>query len=173
MPVDFSSASLRALDYATERAGETGAAIILLHVLQPLVGPSRYETAELQSLKVEVRRDVKRRLEKLAQERTTAEVPIKAWLLEGVAGEKILEAAKRTGSDSIIMGSAGRKGIRRLFLGSVAEAIVRTADVPVTIVREPQKHQQRARGMKRRMTGTVRRARIGPKEGTRATGSGR
>lgn len=128
-----------------ERARETGAGIILLHVLQPMVVTGPYEGTTLRSLKLELRRDVKRRLEQLAQERTSAEVPVKAWLLEGMAAEKIPAAAEKTGSDLIIMGSVGRKGIRRLLLGSVAEAVVRHADVPVTIVRERQKRKQRAR----------------------------
>jgi nucleotide-binding universal stress UspA family protein len=143
--MDFSPASLAALEHAMERARETGGAIIMLHVLQPLLAPGRYEATKLRSLKLEVRRDVKRRLEKLAKERATAEVPIKPWLVEGVAGEKILQAADKTSTDLIIMGSVGRKGIRRLLLGSVAEAVIRNADVPVTVVREPRKSKQRPR----------------------------
>jgi universal stress protein A len=149
VPVDFSSASIRALDYATERARETGAAIILLHVLEPMVVSGPYGGATMWSLKEESRRDVKQRLEQLAKERTSAEVPLKAWLLKGMAGKKIVEAAEKTGSDSIIMGSVGRKGIRRLLLGSVAEAVVRHADVPVTIIREPRKRKQRVRAGRR------------------------
>ena len=141
VPVDLSSSSLQALDYAIERARETGAAIILLHVLQPLVVPGRYEATKLRSLKLEVRRDVKQRLQKLARQRMTAEVPIKPWLLEGHAAQTILDAAEKTGSDLIIMGSVGRKGLRRFLLGSVAEAVVRNAEVPVTIVREPRKRK--------------------------------
>jgi nucleotide-binding universal stress UspA family protein len=149
VPIDFSSGSLRALDYAMERARETGGAIILLHVLEPMVVSGPYEGATLWSMKAEFRRDVKQRLEKLAKERTSVEVPIKAWLLKGMPGEKIVEAAEKTGSDTIIMGSVGRKGLRRLLLGSVAEAVVRHADVPVTIIREPRKRKQRARAKPR------------------------
>lgn len=145
VPIDFSDESLKALDYAMKRARETGAALILLHVLPPMGVARPYEAARLRALKLEARRDVKRRLVSLVQERASAEVPMKAWLLEGMADEKIVEAAQRTHSDTIIMGSVGRKGIRRLLLGSVAEAVVRQANVPVTIVREPRKRKQRAR----------------------------
>jgi nucleotide-binding universal stress UspA family protein len=56
-------------------------------------------------------------------------------VLEGDAFVKIVEAATAMNADLIIAGSHGRRGIRRLFLGSVAENIVRTSNVPVLTIR--------------------------------------
>ena len=49
----------------------------------------------------------------------------------------IIEEAVRAGADLIVMGSHGRRGLQRLFLGSVAEHVVRHSPVPVLVVRVP------------------------------------
>ncbi len=50
------------------------------------------------------------------------------------AAEAILEYAAETDADAIVMGSEGKAGVSRLLLGSVAEAVTRRAEIPVTIV---------------------------------------
>jgi nucleotide-binding universal stress UspA family protein len=49
--------------------------------------------------------------------------------------DRIVEAAKRWEADLIVMGTHGRHGIQHLVLGSVAEAVIRSAPVPVLLVR--------------------------------------
>ena len=49
----------------------------------------------------------------------------------------ILEDARKSGAELIVMGTHGRRGIRHVVLGSDAEAVVRGANVPVLLVREP------------------------------------
>jgi nucleotide-binding universal stress UspA family protein len=53
----------------------------------------------------------------------------------GPAGTLILEQAKKWSADLIVMGTHGRRGIRRLALGSDAEEVLRSATVPVLLVR--------------------------------------
>jgi nucleotide-binding universal stress UspA family protein len=54
-------------------------------------------------------------------------------------GESIASVLRRTaaecGADLIVMGTRGRHGLKRTLLGSVAESTLRTADVPVLLVR--------------------------------------
>ncbi|MBV8198541.1 MAG: universal stress protein [Candidatus Eremiobacteraeota bacterium] len=57
----------------------------------------------------------------------------------GVAAFEILKYAKEVGADAIVMGTHGRGGIRRFFMGSVAETVLRESPVPVIIVRERQR----------------------------------
>ncbi|MFA9502793.1 universal stress protein [Natrinema sp. H-ect1] len=52
----------------------------------------------------------------------------------GGTAEAILEYVDEAGVDAIVMGSEGKAGVSRLLLGSVAEAVTRRAEVPVTIV---------------------------------------
>jgi nucleotide-binding universal stress UspA family protein len=77
----------------------------------------------------------------LARAKSTAEkagVPAKAILremLSGPAAYPIVREAKKVGADLIVLGTHGRRGVRRLVLGSDAEQVVRTAPVPVLLVR--------------------------------------
>ena len=60
-------------------------------------------------------------------------------VFEVVVGEpavELLRAAERFGADVLVMGTHGRYGLNRWFGGSVAETVVRRADLPVLVVRE-------------------------------------
>jgi len=54
----------------------------------------------------------------------------------GPVGEVIVDCAQEWGADLIVIGTHGRRGIRRLVMGSDAEHVVRTATVPVLLLRE-------------------------------------
>ena len=56
-------------------------------------------------------------------------------VLIGYAAEEILTRANDEGADLIVMGTHGRKGIDRILFGSVAEKVVKNADMPVLTVR--------------------------------------
>lgn len=53
----------------------------------------------------------------------------------GTPREAIVEYAEKGDADHVAIGSHGRQGISRILLGSVAEGVVRTSPVPVTVVR--------------------------------------
>ena len=53
---------------------------------------------------------------------------------EGDAADAICREAKKVGADAIVVGSHGRTGLKRLFLGSVSERVVRHAPCPVLVV---------------------------------------
>ncbi|APX97691.1 universal stress protein [Natronorubrum daqingense] len=55
-------------------------------------------------------------------------------VVEGTSATAILEYGREHGVDQIIMGSEGRSGVSRVLLGSVAEAVTRQSEIPVTIV---------------------------------------
>jgi len=56
---------------------------------------------------------------------------------EGDAADAICHEAEKVGADAIVVGSHGRTGLRRLFLGSVSERVVRHAPCPVLVVPSP------------------------------------
>lgn len=78
------------------------------------------------------------------------ELPITGSICDGNAAHGIVEAAKQWGADLIVLGSHGRTGLARFFLGSVAEAVVRLAPCSVEVIRTRHKdtksHEQRAAG---------------------------
>ena len=59
----------------------------------------------------------------------------KTLLLEGVADQQIIRAARLKKADLIVIGTHGRTGLARLFLGSVASRVVAGARCPVMTVR--------------------------------------
>ena len=56
-------------------------------------------------------------------------------MLSGRATDPIVREAKKLGADLIVLGTHGRRGVRRIVLGSDAEQVVRNASVPVLLVR--------------------------------------
>lgn len=60
---------------------------------------------------------------------------VRTAVIEGKPAEAILEYADEHGADLLVMGTAGRTGLRRYVAGSVTERVVRLADVPVLTVR--------------------------------------
>ena len=56
-------------------------------------------------------------------------------MIGGPSADKIVREARRLGADLIVLGTHGRRGVRRLVLGSDAEQVVRSASVPVLLVR--------------------------------------
>ncbi len=141
VPTDFSPPSDRALDYARDLAHQFHASLHLLHVVnRPLLAEGLAAEASLSdgaAMGSEVVEDAQRRLRKQAPEAASADVVF------GYAARSIVEHASRLGIDLIVMGSHGRTGIAHVLLGSVAEAIVRTAPCPVLTVRERVNHTKR------------------------------
>jgi nucleotide-binding universal stress UspA family protein len=69
-------------------------------------------------------------------------VPVESVLLEtigGPAADLIVEQAKAWPADLIVIGTHGRRGLRRLAMGSDAEQVLRSAPVPVLLVRRAEK----------------------------------
>ena len=60
--------------------------------------------------------------------------PKDVWIREGRPQDVIVDAARRVRPMLLVAGTHGRRGLSRVFLGSVAEAIVRHAQAPVLVV---------------------------------------
>jgi len=74
-------------------------------------------------------------------------VPAESVLCEsigGAAGPLIVEQAEKWTADLIVMGTHGRRGLRRLALGSDAERVLRAATVPVLLVRDAPREERSA-----------------------------
>ena len=64
-------------------------------------------------------------------------IPVEAKLLEGqVVHREIIREAETSKADLIVIGSHGRTGLKRLFLGSVAQSVLGEAHIPVLVVRQ-------------------------------------
>lgn len=136
-PTDFSRASAPAFRRAVALARACRAPLVVLHVMtppSPFIGegtpPSSY--AELLIL---ARRSAKRRLAAVLARARRGRVRARAIFVEGLPAERILRAARRARADLIVMGTHGRTGLSRVFMGSVAERVVRESPCAVLTVR--------------------------------------
>jgi nucleotide-binding universal stress UspA family protein len=57
-------------------------------------------------------------------------------IVEGNAASVLVETAEDAKASIVVLGSHGRRGLRRFFLGSVAEEVVRRSSIPVLVARE-------------------------------------
>jgi nucleotide-binding universal stress UspA family protein len=133
---DFSDASRPALAKALELAKQDRAELLLLHVLVP---PSPFLGNKLPSsyldLQARARRDAERRLAAAVDRANEGGVRVQAKLIAGAPAEEILRVARRWHPDLIVIGTRGRTGLGRIFMGSVAERVLQRASCPVLTVR--------------------------------------
>ena len=133
VPTDFSAPSRRAMDYAAVLAKESGAEILLLHVIESLPY-SVTDTLHVIDHRRALEKTAGALLENLRDELGEKELAVKSRLASGAAYGEILKAARREKTDLIVMGTHGRTGMSHLLLGSVAEKVVRLAACPVLTV---------------------------------------
>jgi nucleotide-binding universal stress UspA family protein len=140
VPIDGSATSNRGVREAIAVAKLTSARIKLMHVFErPLLGIG----SEAALLSVDdlynVARDAGRHLlSDAAASVKAAGIPVDEQLLEHSGKrlcEQVADIANEWRASLIVLGSHGRRGLRRMLLGSDAEQILRTAPVPVLLVR--------------------------------------
>ena len=140
VPVDFSPHSERALRYATALAGRHGASVYLLHVVEDPIAAGAWspevDIPNLRDLQEGLIKEAERRLERYRTNSEGPRVPMVTAALMGLTAPTITEYAKSLGIDLIVMGTHGRSGLAHLFMGSVAERVVRHAPCPVLTLRE-------------------------------------
>jgi len=147
VPVDFSPPSLQALDYAVDFARPLDAEIVALYVVEPIysvtAGDLYAPSSELTALMQEQRRQGREQLVELEARLTRRYAKIRTALEDGLAYQEIVAAASKLKADLVVMATHGRTGLSHLFMGSVAEKVVRTASCPVLTVRASQVRQRR------------------------------
>ena len=137
-PTDFSGASRPAFVRAVALARDSRAELTVAHVLAPIipvVGEGYIPPQTYESIDAAGRKSAQRKLDALVARARKAGVRARALLLEGSAHERIARAAKARRADLIVMGTHGRSGLARLFVGSVASRVVSVAPCPVMTVR--------------------------------------
>lgn len=138
VPVDFSPRSRRALDYARRIAAHTGAALDVLHVVP---GPSQAQAAldgylgrplpHASPAALEAARAALERFVAAAAPRVDERLLVEA----GDAAAVIVRTAVQLGSELVVIGTRGHRGIAEVLRGSVAHKVITCAPCPVTTLR--------------------------------------
>jgi nucleotide-binding universal stress UspA family protein len=137
-PSDFSTASRAALRKAIETAKSSRAELLIAHVMSPVVpvpGDGYVSPQLYDQLASSSRVWAQRRLDAVVAQAKKARVRAKGFLLEGAPSEEIVRFARARRVELIVIGTHGRKGLAKLFVGSVAERVVAAAPCPVLTVR--------------------------------------
>jgi nucleotide-binding universal stress UspA family protein len=139
---DGSKHSDRAADLAIEMAGLYGSTITALYVMDisreyaPL-GDLISKLAD--DLIASIRRNLQEQGEsctkKVAEMAAKAGISVTQKVTEGYPAEDIIRTAKEEGISLIVMGGIGATGFDRFLLGSVADKVVRTSQIPVLVVK--------------------------------------
>ena len=141
LAVDESKFSEAAVQTVLAQARPHETEVRVLHVLEPpslLMGREMggYDP-EFEAVWKALRDQAKALVEKTEGKLRTAGFTVWPSLEEGDPKSKIIDAAKEWNADLIVLGSHGRTGLQRFFLGSVAESVARHAECSVEIVRIP------------------------------------
>lgn len=138
--VDGSSTSLRGLEEALRLAKATGARLMLVHVLNELILDSEIaSTAYYQALAESMRSSGSKILEYAAMKARETGISFEQKMIEKIgdyASEGIVETARNWHADLIVLGTHGRRGLKRIVMGSDAELVLRHSPVPVLLVRD-------------------------------------
>ncbi len=137
-PIDFDDNSIAALDYARDLAKAQGATLCVMHVVVVLLPGAGFP---LEPYPVVSDEPGKLELQKIAREHLNGTVQYELVARTGHPAETIVKAAEDFDVDLIVMATHGRTGVSHLFLGSVAEHVVRQSKRPVLTIRPNDRYQ--------------------------------
>lgn len=139
VPVDGSAVSTLGLQEAINLSKTCGATLKAIHVVDDfvLVNTAYFPQSFYDQTLAALRQGGKKVLDGAQATARATGVELQVELLDTVGGpaNQIIEQAKTWSADLIVMGTHGRRGLRRLALGSDAEIVLRASPVPILFVR--------------------------------------
>lgn len=139
IPVDGSNTSNQALQEAIKLAGIHQSRLRLIHIVDETIPYTDIEGfTDIVILRDALTKAGKTTLERAMQAAQKNGIEAESALLETVGGriaDLIVEDAKQWPADLIVLGTHGRRGFDRFFMGSVAEGVARIAPMPVLLIR--------------------------------------
>jgi len=136
---DYSKASSRALAEAVKLAKQNRAELLVVHVIEPapfVAGDEDFGSAETYAkLEDLAKQEAQSSMTKLIARLKKIKVKAQGLLFKGSVQDQIVKVAKSKKADMIVIGTHGRTGLAKLFMGSVASKVVSSANCPVLTVR--------------------------------------
>jgi len=133
-PVDFFPASDAAVNYAAGLAENYGATIHLLHVVTPVTAGAFEFAFDIAEVTESIERKCAEELNELATKLKKAGIPAEAQVRIGDVYEEIKDAIAEVKPELIVMGTHGRRGVERWFMGSTTEKLLRHSPVPMVTI---------------------------------------
>lgn len=135
VPIDFSDASIEALDHASVIAKKVGAGIHLLHVMHVSahIFPNFEEDLDVNRLKDKLREEIGKIGSACADKHN---LNVDTELSEGTIARTIVERSRAIKANLIVMGTHGSSGFEEFFIGSNASKVVTAATCPVLTIRK-------------------------------------
>lgn len=136
VPLDESRVAEAIIPFILEIAGPLDLEVVLVRVLQPMVPVVVEATRQVEVEDVEARREAAEEyLRPVVLELERKGVRVHTMVRRGEPAPEIVAGAREAGADLIAMTTHGRGGLGRLLFGSVAEAVLRRAEIPVFLMR--------------------------------------
>jgi nucleotide-binding universal stress UspA family protein len=143
VPLDFSPASVKALDYAVWLAQQFRAAIHLVNVYPPDEASAVPGARHLLFQSAEAIERLNEELTGIHRKRVPTFRPENCHIRGGQPYQEIVRLAREIDADLIVLATRGHSALKRLLLGSTAERVVRNAPCPVLVARK-QKQKSKA-----------------------------
>ena len=134
VPTDGSDLVGRAVDEAVELAAQVGASVHALYVVDNR-GYSTLPDTKWLTVEEALTEEGEEAVAAVAERAERAGVDVETTVETGIPHQVILDYAANEAVDVVVMGTHGRTGLEHFLLGSVTEKVIRSADVPVLVVR--------------------------------------
>jgi nucleotide-binding universal stress UspA family protein len=145
--IDGSDTANQGLGEAIKLAKSLGSCIRLIHVANESDAvPADLPGVDIRGVVRQVRDSGEALLARTRDQVRAAAVAVETQLVEawsGEPGDEVIQHARQWPADLIVCGTHGRRGFRRIIMGSDAELIVRHSPVPVLLVRAQPTHESR------------------------------
>jgi nucleotide-binding universal stress UspA family protein len=137
VPTDGSENSVQAALLAYRIVRLCGAALTLVYVVDTAVlgEIARFSAHQQAEVRQELYENGRQYLDYLESLAAAEHLAVQSELREGIPFEEIVDAAGRLAADLIVMGHVGRRGPRRILIGSVTERVIEFAHCPVLVVK--------------------------------------
>ena len=137
VPIDFSTGSLKALEYALALV-DPGGEVYLLHVVDSdfVARVSAEDLCDAETARTRMQQKAEAKLQQIAQERSVTNIRLELMVVIGKPFAEILRIAADLAFSLIVMGIRGQHQgqIEEILFGSTAEKVLRAARIPVVCV---------------------------------------